>query len=428
MSRAIALQDWPQLLALLGQALDLPATKRADWQRRQRLPTLLEQSLGALLDERSRLDESAFLSALPALPPAPPEADPPADLSDAGARIGPWRLLRPLGQGGMSVVWLAERADGLMACPVAVKLPHPGSGQALLARRLRRERHILGLLEHPNIARLIDIGTADSGTPYLVMEFVQGKNLLDHADQQRLSLTQRLALFDQVLRAVQFAHERRVLHRDLKPDNVLVTAAGEVKLLDFGIATLLNPGAGNDRSPALSLASETTGAAGHRLTPGYASPEQWQGLPLGVTSDVYALGVMLTELLCGHRRHGQFPIGAAQLEHAVLHEAARPPSRCVITAAAALARGSTPRALTAAMRGDLDAIVMTALARHPGNRYASAAGLREDLERWRTGRRAGVRSSIFPGRVAGLLHRLRAGWAPARLAVAARRLLAALLR
>lgn len=385
MGRSIVLHDWPRLLALVDQALDLPAAQRAAWVQRLGLASPLQQALLDLLDQRRRLESSDFLAALPALPCADPAPNCLTSPFDVGARIGPWRLLRPLGQGGMSVVWLAERSDGLMRCPVAVKLPHTGPGQELLARRLLRERLFLGLLEHPNIARLIDLGVADCRTPYLVMEYVQGETLLAYADRGRLDLAQRLGLFDQVLDAVAYAHGQGVLHRDLKPDNLLVTAAGEVKLLDFGIATLLAGGADDDSSPALSGISETTLAAGLRLTPCYASPEQWQGLPLGHSSDVYALGVILIELLCGQRPHEHATGSAVRLEQAVLHQDPRAPSRRTITPVAALARNSTPRALTTTLRGDLDAIVLAALARKPRDRYASVALLRDDLARWRCG-------------------------------------------
>ncbi len=215
MGRSIAMQDWPQLLALVDQALDVPTPQRPGWLRRLKLPSPLEQALHELLNERRRLERTDFLAALPALAcPAPAEQGLSSPF-DAGAQIGPWRLLRPVGQGGMSVVWLAERSDGLMPCPVAVKLPHAGPGQELLARRLLRERRILGVLEHPNIARLIDLGVADCHTPYLAMEFVQGENLLAYADRARLDVSQRLSLFDQVLRAVDNAHVHNVLHRDL---------------------------------------------------------------------------------------------------------------------------------------------------------------------------------------------------------------------
>ena len=408
MGRSIAMQDWPRLLALVDLSLDVPAPQRPGWLRRLKLPLPLEQALHELLNQRRRLERTDFMAALPALVcPGPAEEGRP-DAFDVGARIGPWRLLRPLGQGGMSVVWLAERSDGLIRCPVAVKLPHTGPGQELLSRRLLRESRILGVLEHVNIARLIDVGVADCRTPYLAMEYVQGESLLVYADRHRLDLARRLILFDQVLGAVQHAHDQNVLHRDLKPDNVLVSSSGNVKLLDFGIATVLACCAGDDGGVAISRLSDTTCAAGHRLTPCYASPEQWQSLPLGPASDVYALGVILLELLCGQRPHGQAISSAARLEQAVLHQDPEAPSRRVITPAAALARDTTPRALAAELRGPLDAIVLRALARDLRNRYTTVSLLRDDLECWRQCRPARLCTPFAGSRFGRLVGRHRA--------------------
>ena len=259
--------------------------------------------------------------------------------SPPGALIGPWRLLRELGQGGMSVVWLAARADGHMERQVALKLPHAGPGHELLARRLLRERSILASLEHPHIARLYEVGMTDGGTPYLVMEHVQGDDLLAYADAHRLGITQRIPLFQQVLRAVQYAHGKLVLHRDLKPGNILVTAGGEVKLLDFGIAKLM-AGEGLVRDE-----TELTRAADRRLTPSYASPEQLRGQTLGTASDVYSLGVILCELLCGQRPHASANGSAAQLEAAVLNDEPRAPSRRNPDAATLNARATSADAL-----------------------------------------------------------------------------------
>ncbi len=200
---------------------------------------------------------------------------------------------------------------------------------------------------------------------------------------------------------------------------MLVSASGQVKLLDFGIATLLACAAGDDAGPAISRLSDTTCAAGHRLTPSYASPEQWQGLPLGAASDVYALGVMLIELVCGQRPHGQAGSSAARLEQAVLHQDPQAPSRRVITPGAALARSTTPQLLAATLRGPLDAIVLKALARDPQDRYASVALLRDDLECWRQRRPVSLGSPFFGSRLARRVgrHRVSVGLATAACAM-----------
>lgn len=298
------------------------------------MPASRRQALADLIAQHQGLQaRPEFLAQLPALTPTTPPATPsasPACLKfgmQPGQRLGPWRLVRPLGRGGMSVVWLADRADGELARQVALKLPHAGPMQDRLAQRLLRERRILAMLTHPHIARLYDIGCTDSGAPYLVMEHVEGDNLLAYADHHQLGLRQRAALFRQVVAAVQHAHGRLVLHRDLKPDNILVDAEGAVKLLDFGIAKAM-----------ADIDIEATRIAVTRqderlLTPAYASPEQLRGEPLGPGSDIYSLGVLLCELLCGQRPHAAPGPSAAALEHAVLSQPPRPPSSSQASAA-----------------------------------------------------------------------------------------------
>ncbi len=378
MTTPIARDDWPRLLALVDQALQHPEHGRDAWLRSLDLPAPLAGALQGLLDERRAIDSDDFLHGLPALPAG--QARPTLGSLAPGMLIGPWRLLRELGQGGMSVVWLAERADGQVARQVALKLPHAGPGNDLLARRLMRERRIMAALEHPHIARLYDVGLSEAGTPYLVMEHVPGAHLLAHADAQRLGLRQRVALFQQVLAAVQHAHGQMVLHRDLKPGNILVGPGDTVKLLDFGIAKLM---AGDGTAPDLT---ELTRAGDRQFTPSHASPEQLRGQPLGTASDVYALGVVLCELLCGQRPYAGQATTPAQLEAAILGEDPRPPSRCTLADAAAQARMlPTAAALARALRGDLDAIVLKALARAPADRYPSAEAFSADLARWQQG-------------------------------------------
>ncbi len=381
----IAPTDWPRLLALLDEALDLPVGQRDHWLQGLALPASVGAALQRLLAQRVELEAHDFLVALPALACTSTMAAVPGDRWCAGATAGPWRLLRLLGRGGMSVVWLAERTDGQLKRPVALKLPHAGAGREGFAQRMLRERRILAALEHPHIARLYDVGLTDCGLPYLAMEFVEGQNLQAHADALRLTTAARVTLFQQVLSAVQFAHSHLVLHRDLKPGNILVARTGQVKLLDFGIAKLM--AANPNGNPADE--TDITRGTGHQLTPGYASPEQWLGQPLGVGADVYALGVVLYELLAGCRPHismaSDSPLSAARLQHAVLNEEPLPPSRRRATIETAALRAATPAALVRELQGDLDAVCLKALALLPADRYATADALAADLMRWQTG-------------------------------------------
>src|SRR5690349_193779 len=207
-------------------------------------------------------------------------------------QIGPYRVLRRIGQGGMGAVYLAERDDEFRQ-QVAIKLVKRGMDSEFVLRRFRNERQILAALNHPNIARLLDGGTTTDGRPYFVMEYIEGKPITEYADQQRLSTAERLQLFQEVCAAVHYAHQNLVIHRDIKPSNILVTADGTPKLLDFGIAKLLNP-------DLAAHTLEATAVAIRLMTPEYASPEQVKGEAITTASDVYSLGVLLYELLTGH--------------------------------------------------------------------------------------------------------------------------------
>lgn len=271
-----------------------------------------------------------------------------------GEHVGPYQLIRPLGEGGMAEVWLARRADGAFKREVALKLPMLARLRRDLERRFSHERDVLASLEHQNIARLYDAGVSGDGLPYLAMEYVPGDPLIAWCDARQLGIRERLELFLQLLAAVDYAHQRRVIHRDIKPSNILVTAAGEVRLLDFGISKLLTP----DAHEQVLL----TQVYGPVLTPQYASPELLSGAPVSPVSDVYSLGIVLHELLTGTlpRRDNPTTLGG-NLE------------RWVRTARV------TPR-------GALDAIVRKALATQPGARYASAAAFAEDLRRYLAGK------------------------------------------
>jgi eukaryotic-like serine/threonine-protein kinase len=291
----------------------------------------------------------------------------------AGQHVGPYVLLRRLGTGGMGEVWLARRADRGLQREVALKLPLSNPLPWDLAARFSLERDILARLEHPSIARLYDAGMSAEGQPYLAMEVVHGEPITAFSDGRLLDVEARIALFNQVLAAVQFAHANLVLHRDLKPSNILVTAEGHIRLLDFGIAKLLV-----EDAPAPQ--GTVTEWAGRVLTPAYASPEQVLGQPLSTASDVYTLGVVLFELLTGKGPYRVELSSVAQLELAIVQGDPLRPSAAIDDDAAELRR--TPRRrLGRQLAGDLDTVLSKALAKRPADRYGSAAALAEDLQR-----------------------------------------------
>lgn len=292
-------------------------------------------------------------------------------------KVGVWRLLRPIGRGGMGTVWLAARDDGEFEQQAALKLVHGTLHDPAALQRFELERQILARLGHPEIASLLDGGRTEDGHPYLVMEYVDGQRIDWHCDAHRLGIDERLALFQRVCRAVDHAHRNLIVHRDLKPANIFVTPEGQVKLLDFGIAKVLEPG----RSPA----EPATRTLAQMLTPEYASPEQVRGEPIGIASDVYQLGLLLYELLTGCRAHRITAWTPVELERAICEREPAPPSTVELSVEAAAARGTTPQALRRRLRGELDTLVLAALRKEPGRRYSSAARLAEDIERFRRG-------------------------------------------
>ena len=367
------------LATLLDEALDLSEDAREAWlaglgARHAQLQPLLRSLL-----ERHAADSGAgILDTLPKFDPI--DAQPVcrgvgAELT-AGATVGPYRLVREIGHGGMSVVWLAMRADEQLKRSVALKLPFVSLNRGRLAQRFARERDILAALTHPQIARLYDAGISAEGQPYLAMEFVEGTPLLEHCDRLKLNIRARLALFEQVLSAVQYAHSHLVVHRDLKPSNILVTAQNHVMLLDFGIAKLLGEGVARE--------TELTFFDGRALTPDYASPEQIAGQPLGTTTDIYSLGVVLYELLTGSRPYRLKRDSRGALEEAILDLDPVVPSR-MITVAAAQLRGSPPLQLARILRGDLDTVLLKALGKQPESRYPTADAFAQELQRYSRG-------------------------------------------
>lgn len=376
------LKQWPALDALLDEVLDLPLAERAQWLERQ---STMQPEQRAALDQLLRLGEVA-----PRLIADVAQVDLPIDTASApdtacgadpapGQLIGPYRLIAPLGQGGMGSVWLAERADAQPRRKVALKLPHLGWAVDL-APRLKRERDILASLEHPNIARLYDAGTDALGRPYLALEYVNGEPIDEYCRAHSLDITARLQLVLAVAAAVAYAHTQLVVHRDLKPANILVTRNGEVRLLDFGIAKLLLSDEDRD---------DLTRLGGHAITVDYASPEQIRGEPIGTPSDVYSLGVVTYELLTGTRPYRLGKTAAATLEQAIT--AVDVPS----------ASRAAPEERRRQLRGDLDAILAKALCKEPAQRYGTVAAFADDIQRFLSSLPISVRRSD------GLLYRFR---------------------
>ncbi len=374
---------WQELSELYEQADALEGPALQAWLAAPALAGHAQlEALRRMLAAREQLRHSDFMNTGPRLDAGAAAAGIETAAMRAGAAIGPYRLLAPLGAGGMAEVWLAERSDGAFQRRVAIKLMFRQIGSAArdsVAQRFARERDILASLDHPNIAALHDAGVTPDGQPWLALEYIEGRPLTDWCDAATLGIAGRVRLFRQVLQAVQHAHAQLVMHRDLKPANILVGSDAQVHLLDFGIAKLLEPGA-DARAD-----TELTRAAGHALTPLYASPEQLRGEPLTIACDVYALGVVLYELLCGERPYEPKADSAVRLEQAILEADPRAPSRRALRAEAAAQRDLGAEALRKALRGDLDAIVLQALAKQPARRYASADAMLADIDRWLEG-------------------------------------------
>src|SRR6185295_6861450 len=351
-------------------------------------------------------------------------ADPAAASAMEGRRVGPYRLLHELGRGGMGSVYLADRVDETFHKRVAIKIIRPGLVDVEIIRRFRQEREILAALDHPTIARVIDGGSTDEGVPYFVMDYVDGQTIDTWCDQHRADVTRRLELFCAVCSGVQHAHDHLVLHRDLKPANIFVTADGGVKLLDFGIAKLLGSGAvpGN---------SATTATGMRVMTPSYASPEQVRGDPLSVTSDVYALGVVLYELLTGHWPYRAQRRVLHEVTRAICEEEPTVPSTVVGQVEDAPGETATTRSLTPEtvsevregaparlrrrLEGDLDKILLKALDKDPARRYSSVEQFSADLRRHLEGLPVAARDATYRYRFGKFVRRHRVGVAAAIL-------------
>jgi serine/threonine protein kinase/tetratricopeptide (TPR) repeat protein len=392
-------ERWLKVEEVFQAALDLGPAERDqyvsqacadDEALRQEVQTLLSQheSAGDLL-EKPLYGETA-ISALESL--ADEDVDP-----MLGRRLGAYRIEREIGRGGMGAVYEAIRVDQEFNKRVAIKLVKRGMDTDFILRRFRKERQILAALDHPHIALLLDGGTTDDGLPYFVMEFIEGQPLYRYCDTHQLSIAERVKLFTAICDAVHYAHQKQVVHRDIKPSNVLVTSEGAPKLLDFGIAKLLNPDLAGD------ITHDPTATAMRLMTPEYASPEQVQGDATTPSTDVYSLGVLLYELLTGHRPYRLRNRAPHEIARVICEEPPAPlsiiitrpddllPSAYSGDEASTLrqlytARKATVESLRREFAGDLDNIVMRALRKEPEWRYQSAEQLRDDLTRYLEGR------------------------------------------
>ncbi|WP_256776641.1 MULTISPECIES: serine/threonine-protein kinase [unclassified Stenotrophomonas] len=361
---------WRQLSTLLDQLLELPPAQRELRlaQLRAADPTLAGDVERLLAHER---DSQEFM-AQPLWTAAPED-------SRVGTLVGPYRLLRLLGEGGMGEVWLAARADGLYQRQVALKLLRSGYADSGLRQRFAREREILARLQHPHLAELLDAGVDLQGQPYLALAYVEGEPITDYCQRLQLPLERRLPLMLQVCEVVSHAHANLIVHRDLKPSNILVTAEGEVKLLDFGIAKLLDDQDGRD--PAQHPPTEARAFTLH-----YAAPEQVRGEPVTTLTDVYSLGVVLYEVITGRKPYRLRRQSDAEWERSILEVDAPRASAAVLRGSADAPPTTAARRLARRLRGDLDTVLLKALHKAPAQRYASVEALAQDLRRFLEGR------------------------------------------
>ena len=384
-------ERWQKVKELFDAVLELSPEERAqslaaacagdsDLQREVEQLIAAHEEAGTFLDRPAVEDAADFLAADDSL----------------GRRIGPYRIVRLLGRGGMGSVFLGVRDDDQFQKCVAIKLVKRGMDSEEVVRRFRGERQILASLDHPNIARLLDGGVTHEGLPFFVMEHIEGEPIDQYCERRELGVAERLELFRTVCSAVQYAHQNLVVHRDIKPGNILVSADGVPKLLDFGIAKLLEP----EQFPQTVLPTQTGLLL---MTPEYASPEQVRGDNITVASDVYSLGVLLYQLLTGrlpYQLDSRVPGG---IEKVICEDEPRRPS----TAALAGAPGAEGRKLHRRLTGDLDKIVLMALRKEPQRRYASVVQLSDDIRRHLEGRPVAARPDTFSYRAAKFVRRNR---------------------
>lgn len=393
-------ERWQRLQVLFDRALELDPQARAEFVVAEcgEDLSLREQLLSLIM--ASATDDDRFEERVDGAIASMMLRD--AELSP-GHRIGHYKIVRLIGRGGMGAVYLAERADLEFDQSVAIKVVADGALSHRIVARLRSERQILANLNHPNIARLLDGGATQDGTPFLVMEYVDGQRLDRYCEERRLSIPQKLRLFQQVCAAVQYAHQNLVVHRDIKPSNILVTADGTPKLLDFGIAKLVDPNA-TTQGLALTRIHERV------LTPEHASPEQVRGERVGTVSDVYALGVLMYELLSGLKPFNFIGLSFDQIEKTICEVEPPKPSAAVL-AASKLDIPTAEASLGKELAGDLDTLILKAMHKDPDRRYGSAGALSYDIENFLSRR-------PIAGRPDNFTYRARKFWERNRWAMA----------
>ena len=384
-------ERWQQVKSTLGDALEQPTKDRASFLASSCTDdTSLRREVQSLLDQPP--DEFETVANVIGITRAAPTGS-----TGVGLHVGSYQLLHELGRGGMGTVWLAKRADQQFEKLVAIKLLKRGTDTDEVLRRFQAERQILARLEHQYIARLFDGGVTDDGLPYFVMEYVEGKLLTEFCRAHSLGVEERLRLFLKICEAVQFAHQNLVVHRDLKPGNILVTEEGEPKLLDFGIAKLL---ASAEAAPEVTMIEQ------QRLTPAYASPEQVRGDSITTISDVYTLGTVLYEVLTGqtaHRFSTPHPPPTDLLRVVTQQEPLRPSA------------AATDPVIQRRLRGDLDNIILKALRKEPARRYLGVGSFSEDIRRHLQHRPIVARKATFGYRTTKFVQRNKIGVATAAL-------------
>ena len=386
-------ERWARINEIFHQACErAPAERDAFLRSMCAGDTELHDAVRTLLDQDARAEGALAGVVLGALDRLPVQFGP-------GSRVGPYRIVRELGRGGMGAVYLAERADEQFEQRVALKLIKPGLDTEQILKRFRAERQILARLQHANIARLLDGGVTEEGNPFFAMEHVDGVRIDDYCAAHGLGVDERLALFRAVCGAVMYAHTQLIVHGDLKPANMLVGADGQVRLLDFGLARVLTEEPG----------SEQTQAGFRALTPAYASPEQVRGERVGTATDVYALGVILYELLAGVRPYELDSASAQDVERIVCTTQPEPPSARATAVTTSADGGAAALRLRRRLKGDLDVICLKALRKEPERRYGSVEAMLADIERHQRGFPVLARPDSAGYRVGRFVSRHRTG-------------------